>query len=270
MDLDKILNINNNLIKRFFSTLFLIPIYFFSVFSDSYLSILIIFLTSLILSYEWFKITQKHTEKENIILFSILIFSTLFLSTLTNFFFSLILTIIFSFFILSQTFFKNLEYKNLSWLFYGFVYITIPLIIFFKIKEIENGNYILLWIFIIILTTDVFSYVFGQLIKGPKIFPALSPFKTYSGTFLGIITGSFFGIFFSLNYLYLDNKLIIIIFSILISISGLFGDLFISKIKRNFKVKDSGKILPGHGGFLDRYDSISFGLIALFFIQYFF
>ena len=69
MDLDKILNINNNLIKRFFSILFLIPVYFFSVFSDSYLSILIILLTSLILSYEWFKITQKHTEKENIILF---------------------------------------------------------------------------------------------------------------------------------------------------------------------------------------------------------
>ena len=61
-----------------------------------------------------------------------------------------------------------------------------------------------------------------------------------------------------------------LISTILISISGLFGDLFISKIKRNFKVKDSGKILPGHGGFLDRYDSISFGLIALFFIQYFF
>ncbi len=127
-----------------------------------------------------------------------------------------------------------------------------------------------MWTFIIIITTDIFSYVFGQLIKGPKIFPALSPFKTYSGTFLGIIIGSFFGIFYSLNYLYLDNKLFIIIFSIIISISGLFGDLFISKIKRNFKVKDSGKILPGHGGFLDRYDSISFGLIALFFIQYFF
>ena len=238
MGLDKILNINKNLLKRIYTLLFLIPIYFFSIISSSYLSTAIILLTSLILSFEWFEITQEDKGKKN--------------------------------FILSQTFFKSLEYKNLSWLFYGFVYITIPLIIFFKIKEIENGNYILLWIFIIILTTDVFSYVFGQLIKGPKIFPALSPFKTYSGTFLGIITGSFFGIFFSLNYLYLDNKLIIIIFSILISISGLFGDLFISKIKRNFKVKDSGKILPGHGGFLDRYDSISFGLIALFFIQYFF
>ena len=55
----------------------------------------------------------------------------------------------------------------------------------------------------------------------------------------------------------------------MISLSGQFGDLFMSKIKRNFHVKDSGSILPGHGGFLDRYDSISFGLIAIFFIQYF-
>ena len=269
MGLDKILNINESLLKRIYTLLFLIPIYFFSIISNSYLSTAIILLTSLILSFEWFEITQKDKGRGNFILFSFLVFLNILFSLFTTFFFSLILTIIFSFFILSQTFFKNHKYKNLSWLFYGFVYITIPLIIFFKIKEIENGNYILLWIFIIILTTDIFSYVFGQLIKGPKIFPALSPSKTYSGTFLGIITGSFFGIFFSLNYLYLDNKLIIIIFSILISIAGLFGDLFISKIKRNFKVKDSGKILPGHGGFLDRYDSISFGLIALFFIQYF-
>jgi len=269
MDLDKILNINNNLIKRFFSILFLIPVYFFSVYSDSYLSILIILLTSLILSYEWFKITQKHTEKENIILFSVLIFLTLFLSTITNFFFSLILTIIFSIIILFRIFLKKFNYKNLSWLFYGFIYITIPLIIFFKLKEIENGKYILLWLLVIICSTDIFSYIFGKLIKGPKIFPKLSPSKTYSGTFLGIIIGTFFGILFSLHYLNLENKYLIIFFPLLISISGLFGDLFISKLKRTFKVKNSGRILPGHGGLLDRYDSISFGLIALFFIQYF-
>ena len=269
MDLDKILNINNNLIKRSFSILFLIPVYFFSVFSDSYLSILIILLTSLILSYEWFKITQKHTEKENIILFSVLISLTLFLSTITNFFFSLILTIIFSIIILSIIFLKKFNYKNLSWLFYGFIYITIPLIIFFKLKEIENGKYILLWLLVIICSTDIFSYIFGKLIKGPKIFPKLSPSKTYSGTFLGIIIGTFFGILFSLHYLNLENKYLIFFFPLLISISGLFGDLFISKVKRTFKVKNSGRILPGHGGLLDRYDSISFGLIALFFIQYF-
>ena len=169
----------------------------------------------------------------------------------------------------NRTIFSD-NYKNLSWLFYGFIYITIPLIIFFKLKEIENGKYILLWLLVIISSTDIFSYISGKLIKGPKIFPKLSPSKTYSGTFLGIIIGTFFGILFSLNYLNLENKHLIIFFPLLISISGLFGDLFISKVKRTFKVKNSGRILPGHGGLLDRYDSISFGLITLFFIQYFF
>ena len=79
----------------------------------------------------------------------------------------------------------------------------------------------------------------------------------------------FFGVIYSLNYLNLDNKYILILFSVVISLSGLFGDLFMSKIKRNFHVKDSGSILPGLGGFLDRFVSISFGLIAIFFIQYF-
>ena len=124
----------------------------------------------------------------------------------------------------------------MSWLFYGFIYITIPLIIFLQIKKIDNGNYILLWVLIIICITDIFSYIFGNLIKGPKIFPNLSPSKTYSGTFLGIIVGSFFGVIYSLNYLNLDNKYILILFSVLISLSGLFGDLFMSKIKRNFHI----------------------------------
>ena len=269
MDLDKITNISNNFLKRFYSILFLIPIYFYSVISNNYLSTLIIFMTSLILSFEWFKITQKDAEKKNIILFSLLIFLNLFLSTFINFFYSVLVTLFFSSLILSKIFFKNYSYKNLSWLFYGFIYITIPLIIFLEIKKIENGNYVLLWVLIIICITDIFSYIFGNLIKGPKIFPNLSPSKTYSGTFLGIISGSFFGAIYSLNYLNLDNKYILILFSVLISLSGLFGDLFISKIKRNFHVKDSGSILPGHGGLLDRYDSISFGLIAIFFIQYF-
>ena len=67
MDVDKILNINKNLLKRFCSLLFLMPIYFFSIISNSYLAILIILLSSLFLSFEWFKITQDNKKK--IILF---------------------------------------------------------------------------------------------------------------------------------------------------------------------------------------------------------
>ena len=270
MDLDKFIKIEKNTLKRFFSVLFLIPIYIFSITTSGYLSIFIILLTSLILSFEWFEITQdnKYKEKKNIFLFCLLIFLNIFLSTLTNFFFSIMLTIILSILILLSFFLKKYNFKNLTWLFYGFIYLSVPLIIFFKLKETGNGTYILLWLLLIICTTDIFSYIFGNIIKGPKIFPKLSPSKTYSGTILGLIMGSFLGIFFSSIYLNLDIKNSIF-FSTLISFSGLFGDLFISKVKRSFKVKDSSKILPGHGGFLDRYDSISFGLITVFFIQYF-
>ena len=69
MDLDKITNISNNFLKRFYSILFLIPIYFYSVISKHYLSTLIIFTTSLILSIEWFKITQKDIEKKKLFYF---------------------------------------------------------------------------------------------------------------------------------------------------------------------------------------------------------
>ena len=270
MDLDNFIKIQNNTLKRFLSILLLIPIYLFSIISTSYPSNFVILFTALILSFDWFEITQdnKYKEKKNIIVFCLLIFLNIFLSTLTNLFFSIILTIIFSTLILSTTFLRKYNFKNLTWLFYGFIYISIPLIIFFKIIGALNGTYILLWLFLIICTTDIFSYIFGNIIKGPKIFPDLSPSKTYSGTIFGLICGSFFGVFFSLIYLNLDIKNLIF-FSILISISGLWGDLLISKVKRNFKVKDSSKMLPGHGGFLDRYDSISFGLITVFFIQYF-
>ena len=270
MGLDNFIKIEDKTLKRLYSALFLIPIYVFSIISYSYISVFIILLTALILSFEWFRITQNNTNKENknLIIFYLIIFLNIFLSTFTNFFFSIFLTIIFSTLILLSSFLKKNEFKNLIWLFYGFIYISVPLIIFFKIKENVYGMQILLWLFLIICSTDIFSYIIGKIVKGPKIFPNLSPHKTYSGTIFGLITGSSLGIFFSFIYLNLDIKYLIL-FSILISLSGLLGDLFISKIKRNFKIKDSSKILPGHGGFLDRYDSISFGLIALFFIQYF-
>ena len=267
---DNFIKIEDNTLKRLFSALFLIPVYVLSIISNSYISVFIILLTALILSFEWFGITQNNTykEKKNLILFYLIIFLNIILSIFTNFFFSIYLTIIFSTLIFLSFFLKKNNFKNLTWLFYGFIYISVPLIIFFKIKENVYGIQILLCLFLIICSTDIFSYIIGNIIKGPKIFPNLSPYKTYSGTIFGLIIGSFLGVIFSFIYLNADIKYLIF-FSILISLSGLLGDLFISKIKRNFKIKDSSKIIPGHGGFLDRYDSISFGLIALFFIQYF-
>tara|TARA_Y100000590_G_scaffold120816_1_gene138312 strand:+ start:28012 stop:28821 length:810 start_codon:yes stop_codon:yes gene_type:complete len=269
MDLDKNIKLSNNFLKRTYTTFLLLPLCIYIFFYSNLFSFFIIFTATFFLAKEWFNITQK-INNNYFFLFFFLIFLNLVFSLNTNFFFSIILTFIISFLFLSNIFFKKLNFNNLSWLTCGFIFITVPLIILFNIKTLENANNLLLLLLIIVVATDIFSYFFGKLIKGPKIFPILSPSKTYSGTCLGIIFGTFFGSLYFFYYLDLNNIFVISLFSFFISIFTLFGDLFISKLKRTFNVKDSGSILPGHGGLLDRYDSLSFGLIALFLLQYFF
>ena len=261
---------NRNLIYRIYTAVLLIPIYYFTIISNNYLASMIIILTSFILAFEWFNITQNTKKKEFFFFYFFLVFFNLFLSLFFNFFSSIISTILISVIFFLKYIFKDLTRNNLKWLFYGFIFISLPIIIFFNLKKLDNGSFLLIWLFVSICFTDIFSYTFGKLIKGPKIFPVLSPSKTYSGTILGITTGSLIGAIFSLIYLNINNIFNAIFLSLLICVSGLIGDLFVSYTKRQFHTKDSGNILPGHGGLLDRYDSISFGLIMLFFLKYFF
>ena len=105
MGLDKILNINKNLLKRIYTLLFLIPIYFFSIISSSYLSTAVILLTSLILSFEWFEITQEDKGRKNFILFSFLVFLNLFFFIINKFFFFINFNNYFFFFYFITNFF---------------------------------------------------------------------------------------------------------------------------------------------------------------------
>tara|TARA_Y100000590_G_scaffold401664_1_gene486695 strand:- start:313 stop:1122 length:810 start_codon:yes stop_codon:yes gene_type:complete len=260
---------NLNLYKRFFTTLVLIPIYLYSIFYNGFFPNSIIFITSLILAFEWCKITTYKLKKIYICYYLFLIFFTLFFFHLTNFYFSILIIIIFSALIIQDFFFKQFDIDIRKCLFLGFVYITTPIIIFFYIKSLDVGPTLLFWMLIIVCSTDIFSYIFGNIIKGKKIFPILSPSKTYSGTISGLVLGTICGIFFSSIFLEIQNIYINILFSFIISFFSFLGDLFISYVKRSFTIKDSGNILPGHGGLLDRYDSVSFGLIILFFLHNF-
>jgi len=264
MELDLKNIIKFNITKRFFSIILALPLIFFCIFYGSFYLKALIILISFLLSIEWFYLTQKKYNKE-LYLFVFLIILNLFICFYLTFISSVLLTIFFSW-----IYIINKPYKSNIWLFYGLLYICIPLLIFFKIYNLENGTNIIIWFLVTIWSTDTLSYISGNLIKGPRIFPNLSPSKTYSGTFFGIFFGSVIGL---ISFIYIfnnaNNLFLIFLFALLLSISALVGDLIISKIKRFFKVKDSSKILPGHGGFLDRYDSVSFGFIVLFFLVYF-
>jgi len=120
-----------------------------------------------------------------------------------------------------------------------------------------------LFLIIVCMFTDIGGYIFGKTFKGPKL-TKVSPKKTYSGVIGSFLTSLLFGLIY-IKYLgqksriLLETDLIFIILLILfISLVSQIGDLIISFFKRKARLKDTGKILPGHGGFLDRIDGIIF------------
>ena len=124
----------------------------------------------------------------------------------------------------------------------------------------QTNNYILLYLIIINSTSDVSAYLFGSLIKGPKLTPRISPNKTYSGSISAIIGSVTCSMFFPLS----GNLYFSMFIGLFISIFGQFGDLLVSIYKRKQGFKDSGKIIPGHGGLLDRFDSLILNMIFIF------
>ena len=107
-------------------------------------------------------------------------------------------------------------------------------------------------------SSDIGGFIFGKTLKGPKI-TKISPNKTYSGAFGSIIFTCFilFMLFYFFNF---DLEMKIIFIAFITSVACQVGDLFFSFLKRKAKIKDTGKILPGHGGLLDRIDGILFGV----------
>ena len=142
----------------------------------------------------------------------------------------------------------------------SFIYLLIfSLIIFFGILE-ENFKINILYLFFVCIFTDIGGLLFGKIFKGKKL-TKISPNKTISGAI-----GSFV-LSLILVPIYLElmsDKIVslnyLIIITLLVSFISQLGDLFISYFKRKAKVKDTGNILPGHGGFLDRIDGILFAI----------
>ena len=160
---------------------------------------------------------------------------------------------------------KN-KFKKNQFYFFSFlacvIYLSIfSLIIWNFLIPLSNKSIIsLIFIISICIFTDIGGFVFGKLLGGKKL-TQISPNKTYSGVigsfFFSIISGHYFYIFFKMYLIFEINYLI---FIIIISLISQFGDLMISFLKRKAKIKDTGTILPGHGGILDRIDGV---LIAL-------
>ena len=157
---------------------------------------------------------------------------------------------------------KNLKIDSFSKFAYLIGYIILPFIIITKIPfGIKGYNpKILISIFVLIWTNDTFAYLVGKSIGKHKLFERISPKKTIEGFIGGIVFAVIASYFISKYFLMLPEKNIFIWFIIasIVGVFGTIGDLVESKFKRIAGIKDSGNIMPGHGGILDRLDSVIF------------
>jgi phosphatidate cytidylyltransferase len=224
---------SQNLLKRLITSIVLLSLLIFINFSHQYIFILSILLIGLIICLESNKIfsrllINKYSKKKTPV------------NQLNVKFIVLnIITFCYIFFI-----FCNLSYEIYR----------------------SEGQIFFLYLISICFFTDIGGYAFGKIIGGRKL-SKISPNKTISGT-VGSFILSIIPLIIVLNFNYIDLEFSVlnIIFCLLISLTSQLGDLFISYIKRKAKIKDTGNLLPGHGGILDRVDGIIFAVPFSYFL----
>ncbi len=160
------------------------------------------------------------------------------------------------------TFPKN-DIKQVAIVFFGLFYVVIMLSCIYKVRIMENGSFLVWLIFIGAWGSDTCAYLVGITIGKHKIAPVLSPNKSLEGCIGGVVGAALIGFLYATifkeNLLSIHNpQFIFAITGAAGSVLSQIGDLAASGIKRQYSIKDYGKLIPGHGGILDRFDSIIF------------
>ena len=153
------------------------------------------------------------------------------------------------------------------WIACGLAYAALP---FFAMSDLRSDNYngliVILLLYFCVWGADVFAYFTGRTLRGPKLAPSISPNKTWSG-FIGSLVGALI-----LSYIVdiaagFKPTLMFFVIMLMAAVISQLGDLLESSIKRKFDVKDSGSIIPGHGGVLDRVDGLVAAAVFLWLVS---
>jgi len=144
-----------------------------------------------------------------------------------------------------------------GWWLSGLAYVGLPMLAMWWLRTLDTGQ-LVFWLFIIVWATDIGGYFVGKSVGGPKLAPQVSPKKTWSGLLGGIALSIGASLILVLVLNLPLTLTVLILASGLLAVWAQVGDLFESGIKRHFGVKDSGELIPGHGGLLDRVDGLVF------------
>lgn len=146
---------------------------------------------------------------------------------------------------------------------YGVVYIAVACICLVWLRSMPQGRYWTIMLFLITWSADIAAYAVGNLLKGPKLWPRFSPNKTWSGFVGGLIASMGVGTLMASLPMFSLNLAAAAAIGLLGGLATMAGDLWESALKRRFGVKDSGDLIPGHGGLLDRVDGLLFAVVVI-------
>ena len=152
------------------------------------------------------------------------------------------------------------DFWMFSHIYTGFLYIAVPLSLsnFIAFRYGDFSGLLLLCFFIIIWASDVGGFVFGTTLGKvwkKKLFPEISPKKSWAGFWGGMLLAVIAAVILKLCGLFEFPMIHVVLLAVVMDVAGVYGDLFESMWKRSYDLKDSGSIIPGHGGMLDRFDS---------------
>ncbi len=128
----------------------------------------------------------------------------------------------------------------------------------------QRGAVIVVWLVCIVVASDVFGYFAGRLLGGPKVWPSISPKKTWSGTVAGWVGAALVGLGF---VLFAGAGWGLVVISPAVALAGQLGDILESLIKRRAGLKDASRLIPGHGGVIDRFDALIGAILAVWVLE---
>ncbi len=264
---------NSNFISRAITGTGLVAVMLACIFFSVY-SFMLFFLALLIVClYEFYKIFENSNKKPQVIsgiVLGVLIFIiNYFLAsgyTKPQLIFSLIPVVLYI--VVAELFRKHpAPFENIAITVFGIVYIALPITMLWNLGFRDNiyqfNPHLILGFFFIIWTYDSMAYIVGMTLGRHRMFERISPKKSWEGAIGGFIFSIVVAYIISIFY----NELSApqwCIYASLIAIFGTFGDLAEGMLKRSLDIKDSSSILPGHGGFLDRFDSLFLAVPAVY------
>jgi phosphatidate cytidylyltransferase len=259
-----------NLIQRVFTGLILVIVIFYSVIYGPISFILLVLAINILGLLEFYRLFNSYTLLPRniigVILSAGILITCILVVSGTGDWRSLLVNIplVFGIFITELYLKSNNPFQNLAFVFLGIICITIPLCFFIALAVLPPGPgiypsgyypYVVLGYFFILWSNDSGAYFAGKYLGKRPLFLRLSPKKTWEGSLGGALCA--FSIAFFLSGIFpIFSRTEWLSIALIIVVTGTYGDLIKSMMKRSLNVKDSGTILPGHGGILDRFDSL--------------